>query len=423
MAPDEIHIRNQAALEELAQTLEWSTGEFHLFLARCNYVGLRSRLIQQLQSLCPIRILVVTLTPHHQLHEAIAAELAAADVAPDAVVVVGFESAHDLPELLSATDTNREEFRTFALPLLLWLDDDQFRTFKGQAPNFESWAAVDVPRFSITTGEVLDSFSQGTAAILAAAYDPNQRKISTAVRAVTQFGHLRRCELPQALQTLRDRQVALPLDLEANLHLVQGIDAAEAAQRRRGPATDRTVHQTALGHLEGAIAFWRASEDVPGAAAGFVSSPVPRALEEAIAHFLSCINHWRGRMSGRDGDDGGDGDDPQGGDPLPVALFYLGRHWFEHVDQRRMTGDPDYAQADWQQARSPLEECVQRLDAAGQDYMVAKVVRWLEGPLRRLEDWDALEALTHRAIVLHERYPTPDWLALDHGFLARALMS
>ena len=432
MAPDEISIRNQTALEELAQTLEWSTGEFHLFLARCNYVGLRSRLIQQLQTLCPIRLQVVTPTPHQTIYEAIAAQMAAAE-APDAVIVTGLENLANLPEALSAADTNREEFRAFALPVVLWLDDDQFQTFKSQAPNFESWAAVDVPRFSITTAEVLDSLNQGVAAVLTAAYDPNQRKISTAVRAVTQFGHLRRRELPRALQVLRDRQVALPLDLEANLHLVQGIDVAEAVQRR---ASVENGHQVALGHLQGAIAYWRAAEEVPSGM-GFVSSPVPRGVQEAIAHFLRCIEHWRGRLTGRDGgddaganghlplQDGGPSDDhgPQTGDPLPVALFYLGRHWFEHVDQRRRVGAPDYTQADWQQARSPLEECLLRFDAAGQDYMAAKVMWRLQKTLRRLEDWDALEAQSRRATALHQRYPTPDWLAADHSFLARSAIA
>ncbi|MEO0406683.1 MAG: hypothetical protein AAF289_04965 [Cyanobacteria bacterium P01_A01_bin.135] len=393
MAPDEIHIRNQAALEELAQTLEWSIGEFHLFLARCNYAGVRDRLIQQLQQLCPIRFLVITLTAQTQpLLAAIAAAIAAQDQSPDAVIVVGLENTTNLPDLLSAADTNRDEFRkSFPLPVLLWLDDDQFQVFKDQAPNFESWSPVDTPRFAISTAEILAGLQQGIADILAAAYDPQQRKISTAVRAVTQLGELRRRELPQALQALRDRQVVLTPDLEANLQLVQGIDAVEAAQRRGTEDTARDeARRVALVYLEGAIAYWRGGDAIG------VQPAVPS---------------WEG------------GDPAQEYASLPVALFYLGRHWFEHVDKRRMTGDPDYVPTDWQQARSPLEDCIQYFDAAEQEYMVAKVVRRLEGPLRRLEQWDALEVLTRRAITLHERYPTPDWLAMDHGFLARALIN
>ncbi|MGF1535983.1 MAG: tetratricopeptide repeat protein, partial [Elainellaceae cyanobacterium] len=431
--PDEIHLRNQAALEELAQTLEWSVGEFHLFLARCSYVSVRSRLIKQLQGMCPISLLVVTLNPQTQsLYSTLEAAIATAQQAPDAIIVTGFEAVPNLKELLSAADASREEFRkSFSLPILLWLDDDQFQVLKNQAPNFESWAAVDIPRFEIATGEVLNSLRQGVGAVLAAAYAPDQRKISPAIRQISTLGDLRRAELPRALQTLRDRQVALPSDLEANLHLIQGIDAAEAAREM----ADTSHHETALTHLEGCIDYWHQDMEHAAAGVGFVSaSPLSSAFDRAIAHFRTCIAHWRGRLLG-------DGGGAQGAVPsredgvgqgmlcpndeyaaLPVALFYLGRHWFKHVDKARMAGDPEHSQSDWHQARIPLEECIALFDAADQEHMVAKVIRRLEGVLRRLEQWDALDALARRAIALHERYPTPDWLAIDHGFLAEAAL-
>lgn len=368
---DEIEVRNRQTLEELAQTLEWSVGEFHLFLARCNYVAVRSQLITQLQDICSIRLQIITLTADtQQLYTTLRDAIAVSLDPPEGIIVAGFEQVKDLDRLFANADAAREEFRKqLPMPIVLWLDDPQFNSFKDRAPNFETWAPVDTPTFEIPTDTIVQSLQQGIEAVYAAAFDPDQPNLVAAARNVAQLGDLRRSELPQAIHTLSERAMALPAELQTDLDWIKGVDAG----------------------LE----------------------------NEALGYFQACANSWRNQVQTGQTQN----TTPAANLKLALALSWIGWFHFETANQTRRFDQARYDNHnDWQQARQPLEESLHIFEAAERPDMVAKIIRRLLGTLRRLEAWDDLLKWVPRAIALHQQYQRPNHLSMDYGFFAEALL-
>lgn len=140
--PDDVAVYNENALEELAWAIEASVGEFKLFLARCNYTNLRSRLVERLRVLTSVDIHILELKASEiTLFARIQAELDS--VQPKVLMVLGLESVGNLDELLTASNQVREEFRKhFHFPLVLWVNDEVLRKLMRLAPDFESWATT-----------------------------------------------------------------------------------------------------------------------------------------------------------------------------------------------------------------------------------------------------------------------------------------
>ena len=44
--PEDVAVYNERSLKKLAWAIDASVGQFKLFLARCNYTSLRSRLVE-----------------------------------------------------------------------------------------------------------------------------------------------------------------------------------------------------------------------------------------------------------------------------------------------------------------------------------------------------------------------------------------
>ncbi|MBD1909523.1 MULTISPECIES: tetratricopeptide repeat protein [unclassified Leptolyngbya] len=377
---DEIEIRNREALEELAQTIEWSVGEFHLLLARCNYGNVRSHLITRLQEICPVRIQVVTLTNEaEKLYTTI--REAMTDQDPEAVLVIGFEHVRDLDKLFAAADSAREEFRkNFAFPLVFWLDDSQFNGFKNRAPNFESWAPVDTPVFAIAPFAILQSLEQGCHAIFKAAFNPEEKDLPDAIGRITHLGDLQRSELPNALQFLEDQGIGLRADLQADLDFIQGCHLS-----RRNSATLEAL-EAAIEFFQNTIIHYRTYLPTILVAP---NAPVPQSLSNL---------------------------------KLGLALFFLGRCQFQQIDLARRTSYLPYKQADWEVARASLTEAVLLFDQCDRPDMSAKIILRLLRTLRRLEDWGALEEMSRRAISLHATYDMPTRAGEPYGFLAEAAL-
>ena len=140
--PEEIAVYNQNALEELAWAIENSGGSFKLFLARCNYTNLRSRLAKRLQAMSTVQIRTLELKPSEQtLYNRIQAEIASE--MPAALMVFGLETVTDLDRLLSSLNQVREEFlKNCHFSLILWINDEILTRMMRVAPDFESWATT-----------------------------------------------------------------------------------------------------------------------------------------------------------------------------------------------------------------------------------------------------------------------------------------
>ena len=129
---------NERSLQQLAWTLQASVGQFKLIWARCNYSDLRTRLIERLSEICKIKIQVLQLKESERtLFTAIRLELQ-----PDtqALMIVGWESVQDLPQMLTSANQVREEFRkNLSIPVVVWISEEIHHTIMEIAPDLESW--------------------------------------------------------------------------------------------------------------------------------------------------------------------------------------------------------------------------------------------------------------------------------------------
>ncbi|MCT7962604.1 hypothetical protein NG791_18200, partial [Laspinema sp. D1] len=155
-----ISAENEQALTRLAWALEASRGEFKLFIARCNYIQLRSRLVRRLQQLCEVEIRCIEVKAGDRLlHSRIRAELG--DKPPDALMVFGLETVTEINALLSSANQVREEFqKQFHFPLVLWVNDEVQQKIRQIAPDLESWA---IPVQLTMNREAIASFVTATA--------------------------------------------------------------------------------------------------------------------------------------------------------------------------------------------------------------------------------------------------------------------
>ena len=129
---------NSQQLEDLAWSLEASTGEFKLILAKCNYINLQNQLIQELQKICEIEIQVLRLQASERtLYNAIREEF---DQNIQALMIVGWESLPNLSKMFSSANQVREEFRNNCqYPVVLWINDAIYQQIMESAPDLESW--------------------------------------------------------------------------------------------------------------------------------------------------------------------------------------------------------------------------------------------------------------------------------------------
>ncbi|WP_341531803.1 ribosome assembly protein 4 (plasmid) [Nostoc sp. UHCC 0302] len=131
-------IDNERSLQQLAWTLQASVGQFKLIWARCNYSDLRTRLIARLSEICKIKIQVLQLKESEKtLYTAIRSELQSDT---QALMIVGWESLQDLPQMLTSANQVREEFRkNLSIPVVVWISEEIHHTIMEIAPDLESW--------------------------------------------------------------------------------------------------------------------------------------------------------------------------------------------------------------------------------------------------------------------------------------------
>lgn len=140
--PRKVCLRNERSLQELAWLIEASLGQFSLILANCNDADLRESIIQQLQKICSVEIQLVNLKPSDKtLYTAIRMQLG--NRPPSVLMVLGLEVVEDIEEVLMSANRVREEFRkTFAFPLVLWVNNETLGKLMRLAPDLENWALL-----------------------------------------------------------------------------------------------------------------------------------------------------------------------------------------------------------------------------------------------------------------------------------------
>ncbi len=133
-------LENQEELVRLKRSIEYSEGEFSLFLLHCNYGDLRNKIAQHLQELFFYRIREIYLNPSiKKLYSTIIKEIGTE--IPYGLMIFGLEEVQDIAEVLKSTNLVRGEFKkNLPFPILLWVNDQIIRDLTKFAPDFKSWA-------------------------------------------------------------------------------------------------------------------------------------------------------------------------------------------------------------------------------------------------------------------------------------------
>ncbi|RQH37026.1 ATP-binding protein [Okeania hirsuta] len=238
--PSYREINNQKLLQKLVQGMEMSQGQFRLFLAQCNNLSQRDRLIPQLRESFSGDLAQLQLDESvDELYATIRKCLG--NQQPDALMVWGLEFVRNIDKLLVAMSLVREEFRkNCPFPIVLWIDAEISRKFIRLIPDFENWSSLTV--FETATQELIDFIQQTSESVY-------QKVLESGAGIFLDdttlgLGESAYQELVGARQELLNREVTLEPELEANLEFVLGR------------ATDNST-EVALEHYQHSLELWQ----------------------------------------------------------------------------------------------------------------------------------------------------------------------
>ena len=244
--PEDVATHNQNSLRTLFRAITRSQGAFSLILARCNHSALREQVVQQLQEKCTVQIRELVLEQSVKtLYSTIEAKLGQEQ--PPALMVFGIETVSAVEQVLTSTNRVREEFRNFAFPLVLWVNDEVLQKLIRLAPDFYSWATS--VEFAIATDQLIQFIQETTDQVFAKILDAGASLFLDNVALNLGVGSPRRAELESARQELQSRGVNLDPELEASLEFVLGRDTSGSLEESRQ-------------HYQRSLDFWQQSDNL-----------------------------------------------------------------------------------------------------------------------------------------------------------------
>lgn len=244
--PEDVATHNQNSLKTLFRAMTRFQGAFSLILARCNHSALREQVVQQLQEKCTVQIRELVLEQSIKtLYSTIEAKLGQEQ--PSALMVFGLETVSALEQVLTSTNRVREEFRNFAFPLVLWVNDEVLQKLIRLAPDFYSWATT--VEFAIATDQLIQFIQETTDLVFAKVLDADASLFLDNVALNLGVGSPRRAELESARQELQSRGVNLDPELEASLEFVLGRDTSGSLEESRQ-------------HYQRSLDFWQKSNNL-----------------------------------------------------------------------------------------------------------------------------------------------------------------
>ncbi|MBW4645879.1 MAG: hypothetical protein KME23_23310 [Goleter apudmare HA4340-LM2] len=378
--------QNQHALQRLIRAIHLSKGQFALILVRCNYAQLREQMLGNLRLLTQdMNLREIVLNPSTTaLHTTITTELfldhpaVVTDSLPSAVMVFGLESITTLENLLTGINQARDIYAvTFPFPLVLWLQDEVASMLSRLAPDFKSWAATTI-KFDLAKEYLIALIRQETEYLFAKVLEAGTHRFLSNAALDLAPNSQNRHEIESARNDLlRLYHVKLEPELEASLEFVLGRDEY---------ANDQI--DAALAHYQRSLVLW---QQVGSADSGF------RGLVENLEVYSP--------------------DPPVLSSPpllrQAVVIFHLGLCYRRMADLNQ-GADHKY----WQDALLWFRQCLEMLEAAQRQDLVAKFILPACEMLLRLQVWEELAALAQKALQLHEKYGDPAQVAQDYGFLA-----
>ncbi|MBW4693729.1 MAG: ATP-binding protein [Lyngbya sp. HA4199-MV5] len=437
----DVEAENERSLDTLLRAITLSQRQFALILVRCNYTRLRDRMAQQLKERCPFPLHEYTLpetakTLYTKIRTEIEEEEEEGDrgqgtgdrgqgagdrgqgaegrrqedlllttnnqqlttsptphsplptphsppccLPPNALMIYGLESVMAIDQVLVATNLVREELsKTFPFPLVLWMNDRVLAKLDRLAPDLKSWAGNTVISFEVAAEAVVEGLRQHTDRLFASILDAGDEQFlpNWALLQQNQFqtwgnNALRRTELEFALDRVLTSGQAIDPALQASLDFLLGQEAHAQGEWE----TARTCYEHSL-------AFWQEESD--------------RQRSQKLSESFVLL--------------------PSASERAACVLIYLGLWWRSQAMQQRAL----YTNA-CQQAGTYFKRGLAVFEQTNRQDLVARFMIPQAEVLQKLQQWDELETLAKRALVLHKLYADPVRQARDHGFLAEVALS
>jgi tetratricopeptide (TPR) repeat protein len=452
---DDVERSNDRSLNTLLRAIQLSQGQFSLILARCNYTSLRDRIVQQLQERASVPIQIVTLPEHTKTlfttvqkevecrgkgakengktrppdaeitGKAEAGEtqplalspqpsastqnlkLKTQNFSPHALLILGFESLTDLDQVLTSANQVREEFRKhFQFPVVLWVNDRVLQKLTQLAPDFKAWATISI-QFDLAIADLVGSLRDHTNRLFASILDAGDEQFPPNWAIAPSPNSLRRTELEFALNRILTSGYTIDPTLKASLDFLLGQEAHAQAELE----TARECYEKSLRYWESGVRGTGdggrgTGEDTETRRRGDTENPdaTQNSKFKTSPSSLSPI--------------------PPTPYPIPYTeraacvLIYLGLWWRSYAVLQRATYEAScrYAQRYFQRGLGLFEQ-INRQD------LVAKFITAEAEVLQKLRQWDDLEILAKRALVLHQLYKDRVRQARDYGFLAEVSLA
>ncbi|MFB2972818.1 hypothetical protein ACE1CD_27990 [Aerosakkonema sp. BLCC-F183] len=375
---ESFYSHNERSLQTLARALVLSQGEFELILVLCNYARLRAETVRNFRQRCSVKMCEMVLPKSvTQLHATILGTVS--EEFPQALMVLGLESAIALDDLLVSTNRMRDQFcQNFPFPLVLWVTDIVLHKLTRLAPDFKSFAAPTI-KFEMPTQQLIDFLRTEADSLFARVLQTADNASVYSTFDWTTSTH--RQELDDAFSDLQSRGVSLDPDLEASLAFLRGREAFINDDMERS----RQLYEQSL-------AFWEEGESAE------VKSQKSKVKSQNSSSSPLPDSVYRERQG--------------------CLLFYLGVWWLRYAVLHRS----QYADA-CSQARDRLQQCIDIFEQLSRQDVVAKFINALGEAYKRLQQWDLLEMVATRSRDIHQIYPDFTRLAQAYGFLAEVALS
>ncbi|MBD2236342.1 PD40 domain-containing protein [Aulosira sp. FACHB-113] len=366
---------NNRSLEQLAWAIQASVGQFKLILARCNYLQQRDRLIARLQEISAVKISVLTLKPSQRtLYTAIREEFGGN---VQALMIVGLDKLHDLPQMLIAANQVREEFRkSFSFPILLWINDEIYKQLMQLAPDLESWATTK--NFDITIDEITKFIENTAAQLFDDILDINLEIIT---------------EIQSAYQTLQHQGQDLAPELKANCAFLLGLVAY----------INKNL-DSAISYYNQSLDYWQTNNNFE--------------RQGKILTQITICYYEKYRETARN---------------LPPSTKQeQAEQSFSATATNHEAGDiafdsvavPAGAQVvNRETIKNYLQQSIAAFEAAQRHDLIANSLDKFGIVLRCLQDWQQLKTLAAQALIIHEADNNSIKISQDNGFLAEIALA
>ncbi|MBE9179349.1 ATP-binding protein [Oculatella sp. LEGE 06141] len=348
---------NQKSLEKLTRAIQSNLQQSTLILVRCNFTSLRSRLMCNLQERFSgsLQELVLDYSSCN-LYPAIDK---LAQEKPQAVIVSGLESVKSIEQILKTINQARDKFiEEFLFPVVLWVTDEVQEKMLRVAPDFNS--RTTSIEFIPKTNELLQ-FIQPVQRIVdnifSKVLEGSTNRIGFTDKSVAldlNADSLTYTELKLVHQELEKRAINLELTHQASLEFLLGYLASSA--------------QTSQQHYERSLAIWQQSCNLD--------------KQGLVLYDLGCL--------------------------------YVLELWYPAYTKRQK----DQQQSNLENAKDYFRQCIEVLEQADRDDLMAKIINVFGEVLRKLERWEELQILAEKALIIHQRYDEKFRLARANGFLA-----